>query len=44
VLIESADAGVFQRLADFARGIVAVPKHEADAKAKTYRRQKQSHA
>ena len=30
---DPSDAGAFQRLTDFVRRIVAVPKHEADAKA-----------
>ena len=37
---EPPDAGAFQRLTDFVRRIVAVPKAEADAKADAYHRSK----
>lgn len=38
---ELPEAGAFRRLTDFVRRIVAVPKHEADAKARP--RQKRKH-
>ena len=37
---EPPDAGAFQRLTDFVRRIVAVPKAEADAEADAYHRSK----
>lgn len=39
---ELPDAGAFQRLTDFVRRIVAVPKHEADAKAHRLQKRKQA--
>ena len=43
VTTESPGVGAFQRLTDFVRRIVAVPKHEADAKAAAYQRSKRKH-
>ena len=43
VRVESPDARAFQRLTDFVRRIVAVPKGEADAKHTAYHRSKHKH-